>query len=139
MSSNCILRLSHVPSANYHADQPSRSLSLADSRLSVSCWKRLQDAFGGPNGHSVDLMALPSNVMRSSTGVMLPFFSPHPTPGCSGVNVFSQSPYIHPPQLSSNPYVFPPICLIPNVLCFSSSFRVSFTIVVSGVRPRRFW
>ena len=78
MSTNCILRLFHFPSTNNLADQPSRSLSLADSRLSVSCWKRLQDAFGGPNGHSVDFMALPSNVMRSSTNVMLPFFSPHP-------------------------------------------------------------
>ena len=46
MSTNCILRLFHVPSANNLADQPSRSLSLADSRLSVSCWKRLQDVFG---------------------------------------------------------------------------------------------
>ena len=138
MSTNCILRLFRVPSANNLADQPSRSLSLADSRLSVSCWKRLQDAFGGPNGHSVDLMALPSNVMRSSTGVMLPFFSPHPTPGCSGVNAFSQSPDFHPPQLFSNPYVFLPICLIPNVLRFLSSFCVSFTIVVPDVRPRFF-
>ena len=139
MSTNCILRLFHVLSANNLADQPSRSLSLADSRLSVSCWKRLQDAFGGPNGHSVDFMALPSNVMRYSTGVMLPFFSPHPSPGCSGVKVFSQSPDFHPPQLFSNPYVFPPICLIPNVLRFLSSFRVSFTIVVPDVRPRCFW
>ncbi len=139
MSTNCILRLFLVPSVNNLADQPFRSLSPADSRLSLSYWKRLQDAFGGPNGHSVDLMALPSNVMRSSTGVMLPFFSPHPTPGCSGVNVFSQLPDIHPPQLFSNPYVFPPICLIPNVLRFMSSFRVSFTIVVPDVRPRRFW
>ena len=39
MSTNCILRLFHVPSANNLADQPSRSLSLADSRLSVSCYK----------------------------------------------------------------------------------------------------
>lgn len=139
MSTNCILRLFHVPSANNLADQPSRSLSLADSRLSVGCWNRVQDAFGGPIGHSVDLMALPSNVMRSSTGVTLPFFSPHPTPGCSGVNLFSQSPDIHPPLLFSNPYIFPPICLIPNVLRFLSSFRVSFTIVVPDVRPRRFW
>ena len=113
MSTNCILRLFHVPSAKNLADQPSRSLFLADSRLSVSCWKRLQDAFDGPNGHSVDLMALPSNVMRSSAGVMLPFFSPHPTPGCSGVNVFSQSPDIHPPQLFSNPYVFRPSASSP--------------------------
>ena len=119
--------------------KPKFLFGFADSRLSVSCWKRLQDAFGGPNGHSVDLMALPSNVMRSSTGVMLPFFSPHPTPGCSGVNVFIQLPDIHPPQLFSYPYVFPPMCLIPNVLRFASCFRVSFTIVVPDVRPRRFW
>ena len=37
MFTNCILGLFHVPSANNLADQPSRSLSLADSRLSVSC------------------------------------------------------------------------------------------------------
>ena len=126
MSTNCILRLFHVPSVNNFADRTSRSFSLADSRLSVGCWKRLQDAFGGPNGHSFDLMALPSNVMRSSSGAMLPFFSPHPTPSCSGVNVFSQSPDIHPPLLFSNPYVFR----------FMSPFPVSFTIVFP---PRRFW
>ena len=60
-------------------------------------------------------MALPSNVVRFSTGAMLPFFSAHPTPGFSGVSVLSQSPDIHPPLLFFNPYVFPPICLIPNV------------------------
>ena len=132
MATNCILRLFLVPSVNNLADRPPRSLSLADSRLSVSSWKRLQDAFGGPNGHSVDLMALPSNVVRSPTGARLPFFSPHPTPGYSrsGVNVFSQSPDIHPPLLFSNRYVFPPICPIPNVLRFMSPFRASFTIVV---------
>lgn len=96
-------------------DRPSSSLSQADSRLSASFLKWLQDAFGGPNGHSVILMALPSNGVRSSTGAMVPFFSPHPTPACSGVSVFSQSPDIHPPLLFFNPYVFPPICLISNV------------------------
>ena len=55
MSTNCLLRLFQVPSVNNLADRPSRSLSLADCRLSAICWKRLQDAFGGPNGHSVDL------------------------------------------------------------------------------------
>ena len=139
MATNCILRLFHIPSVNRLADRPSQSLSLEDSRLSVSFWKRLQDVLGSSNGHSVDLMAFPSNVMRSTTGAMLPFFSPHPTPGCSGVNVFSQSPDIHPPLLFSNPNVFPPICLIPNVLRFMSSFSVSFTIVVPDVWPRRFW
>lgn len=41
MSNNCILRLFLVPSVNNLAHQPSRSLSPADSRLSLSCWKRL--------------------------------------------------------------------------------------------------
>ena len=128
MVTNCILRLFHVPSVNNLADRPSRSIS-----------QRLQDAFGGPNGHSVDLMALPSNVVRFSSGAMLPFSSPHPTAGCSGVNVLSQSPDIYPPLLFSNPYVSPPICLIPNVLRLVSSFSVSFTIVVADVWPCRLW
>ena len=84
-------------------------------------------------------MALPSNVMRSSSGATLSFFSPHHTPGCSGVNLFSQSPDIYPSHLFSYPHVFPPICLIPNVLRFMSSFAISFTVVVSNVLPRRFW
>lgn len=92
MSTNCILRLFQVPSVNNLANRPSPSLYLADSCLSASCWKRLQDAFDGSNGHSVDLMTLPSNVMHSSSGAMLQFFSPHPTPGCSVINLFSQSP-----------------------------------------------
>ena len=71
MSTTCNLRLFQVPSVNNLADWPSRSLSVADSHLSASCWKRLQGTFGGPNGHSVELMALPSNVMRSSSGAML--------------------------------------------------------------------
>ena len=65
MATNCILRLFLVPSVNNLAERPSRSLSLVDSRLSVSSWKRLQDAFGGPIGLSDDLMALPSNVCRA--------------------------------------------------------------------------
>ena len=126
---NCSLHLSRVPSAHLQAD----------SRLSDACWERLQVVFGGTNGHSVDLMALPSNAMNGFTGAKLPFFSPHPTPGCHGVNLFSQSPDLHPPLLFSNPYVFPPICLIANVLRFLFSVRVPFTIVVPDVQSRRFW
>ena len=147
MSTNRILRLFQVPSVNNLADRPSRSLSLADSRLSASCWKRLQDAFGGPNGHSVDLMALPSNVMRSSSGAMLPFFSPHPSPGCSGVNLFSQSPDIHPSHLFSYSYVSDlphPQCsplhvLICNFIhrrgsgCFASSILVGSSSTLSFI------
>jgi len=140
MATNCNLRLHRVPSEHNLADPPSRSLSLADSSLSNICWNRLQDAFGGPNGHSVDLMALSSNAMHDPTGARLPFFSPHPTPGCHGVNIFSQSLDLHPPHMFSNPYVFLPlICLIPNVLRFLCTLQVKFTMVVPDIQPRRFW
>lgn len=139
MATNCSLHLSRVPSAQNPADSTSRSLSLADSRLSDASWERLQVVFGGTNGHSVDLMALPSNDMFDFATAKLPFFSPHQALGCHGVNLFSQSPNLHPPLLSSNPYLFPPICLIANVPRFLFSVRVPFTIVVPDVQPRRFW
>ena len=139
MATNCSLHLSRVPHAQNPADPSSRSLSLVDSRLSDACWERLQVVFSGTNGHSVDLMAVPSNDMFDFARAKLPFFSPHPTPGCYGVNLFSQAPNLHPPLLSSNPYVFPPVCLIANVLRFLFSVRVPFTIVVPDVQPRRFW
>ena len=112
-----------------HAYPPSRSLSLTDSRLSDACLEQLQFVFGGTNGPSVDLMAHPSNAMQDFTEAKLPLFSPHPIPGCHGVNLFSQSPCPHPPLLFSNPYVSPPICLISNVLRFLFSVRVPFTLV----------
>ena len=139
MATNCSLHLSRVPSAQNPADSTSRSLSLADSRLSDASWERLQVVFGCTNGHSVDLMALPSNDMFDFATAKLPFFSPHQALGCHGVNLFSQSPNLHPPLLSSNPYVFPPICVIANVPRFPFSVRVPFTIVVPDVQPRFWW
>ena len=103
MATICSLRLSRVPSAQNPADPPARSLFQADSRPSDACWERLQVVFGGTNGHSVDLMAPPSNAMYGFTGAKLPLFSSHPTPGCHGVNLLSQSPDLHPPLLFSNP------------------------------------
>ena len=97
LTCNCSLRLYHIPSALNVADGPSRTLSLSDSRLSKCTWKLVQDSFGGPLGHTVDLMALPSNAMLDICGSRLPFFSPWPTPGCQGVNVFSQLADLHPP------------------------------------------
>ena len=76
MTTNCFLRLILVPSVNNLADRSSRSLSLADSRLSVSFWKRLQDAFGGPNGHSVDLMALLSHALLDWCNAAVLFSTP---------------------------------------------------------------
>lgn len=133
------MKLSHVPSAANIADPASRSLSLADAKLSADIWSQIQTAFGGNTDHTVDLMTLPSNVMHDSSGKPLSFFSPHPTPGCLGVNIFSQLPHRHPLHVFANPYVFPPICLIPNILRFLRNITVAFSIVVPDVQPRRFW
>ena len=89
-------------------------------------------------GHSVDLMALRSNVVSDRCGKPLPFFSPWPSPECVGVNLFAQFSGHHSPDLFRNPYVFPPICLIPNVLKSLRSARLTFTLVVPDVQPRRF-
>ena len=94
--SNIHLSLHHIPSRFNLADTPSRRFSLLDSMLSSDTWAQVQGHFDGPSGHSVDLMALPSNVQHASSGHPLPFFSPVPSPGASGVNVFSQLPHHHP-------------------------------------------
>lgn len=56
------------------------------------------------SSHTVDLMALPANVMPDQSGNPLKFFSPFPTVQAAGANVFSQT------ITSENAYVFPPIC-----------------------------
>ena len=137
-SSNIQLNLCYIPSAYNPADALSCILSLQDARLSPSAWSKVQAMFGGQFGHSADLMALPSNVQCTLGGSPLPFFSPHPTPGSSGVNVFAQRPANHN-DLFSNPYVFPPIVLIPHILRFIKSQSFPCTVVIPDVRPRKFW
>lgn len=135
---NIHLNLCYIPSPLNPADPPSRVLSLQDAKLSPSAWSQVQVKFGGRLGHSADLMALPSNVQCSLDGSPLPFFSPYPTPGCSGVNVFAQLPANHG-HLFSNPYIFPPIVLIPQVLRFAKTQSIPCSLVVPDVRPRKFW
>ena len=77
--------------------------------------------------------------MSDRSGKPLPFFSHWPSPECVGVNLFAQFSGHHSPDLFRNPYVFPPICLIPNVLKLLPSARLTFTLVVPDVQPRRFW
>lgn len=138
-SANFHLNLIHIPSHHNVADAPSRTLSLQDATLAAETWGTIQSQFGGSRGHSVDLMALPSNVMVDRHHSPLPFISPFPTPGCLGVNIFAQCPSQYPEGIFSNPYVFPPIVLIPRVLRYLRSIGVPFTIVVPDVLPRRSW
>ena len=85
-------------------DLLSRSLSDADCKLSPFAWKQVDQVFGS---HSLDLMALSSNVHCDSDGQPPCFFSPFPNPGSSGTNLFAQLL-----DLSENAYVFPPYVLV---------------------------
>ena len=113
---NIDLHLTFVPSFQNQADPPSRRLTLQDAKLCPSLWVVVQELYGGEDGHSVDLMARPSNAQSDLSGAQLPFFSETLLPGSLGVNVFAQSPDLYDASIFKNPYVFPPICLIPHVI-----------------------
>ena len=57
MHLNVDLHVYYVPGPENPADSPSRRLSFQDSRLSPKTWDMVQSLYGGPKGHSVDLMA----------------------------------------------------------------------------------
>lgn len=121
---NVDLHLVYVPSKDNPADEPSRSLSKTDSTLSPEIWKIIEHKFGP---HSVDLMALDSNAMLTQDGKTLRHFTPFPTPGSSGINVFSQN-------------VFPPFTMILPVLSFLRTRKVKIcTMVVPLLHPRPVW
>lgn len=139
VSLNIDLHLHFVPGAENPADAPSRHVSLQDSMLSGRLWSLVQAFYGGHEGHSVDLMARRSNVQLDHKGEPLPFFSEKPMAGALGVNLFAQSPDLHKPGLFGNPYVFPPICLVPHVFKYLEGLQLPYTLVVPDVCPRRFW
>ena len=56
-----------------------------------------------------------------------------------GVNVFTRSPDLHRPEVFANPCVFPPICLIPQVFKYLNCLKLTYTLVIPDVVPRRFW
>jgi len=86
---------------------------------------------------TADLMVLPSNLQCALDGSPLPFFSPYPVPGSSGVNLFDKRPYNHG-HFFSNSYVLPPIILIPQVSRFVKSESFPCTIGVPDIRPQKF-
>lgn len=147
---NIDLHLTFVPSSQNQADTRLRRLSLQDAKLWPSLWKVVHKLYGGENGHSVDLMAGPSNAQSDLSGAQLPFFFENPLPGFLGVKVFAQSPDLYDVSVFKNLYVFPPVCPIPHVIKYMSSTRrmpkafltafidvyMFFAIPISGRRNR---
>ena len=142
LSLNLHLSVFYIPSRENPADHPSRRFFPADSKLARHLWLRLQShpCFGGSHVHSVDLMALDSNAQSDGGGVILPHFTPYPTPLSSGVDFFGQdfSQSVSKPLLR-NPYIFPPILLIGPVLRHLRTTQLPCTVVVPDVHPRRYW
>ena len=97
------LKLIWVSTSRNPADAPSRVLDRSDSMLSLDLRRRLWQAYGP---FTFDLMASPSNVLRSPSGAPLPFFSRFDLPRSAGVDVFAQRPP------SGRLYVFPPFAMI---------------------------
>lgn len=129
---NIDLHLAFVPSGENIADGPSRKLNATDAMLSDLAWGKIQHLYGP---HSVDLMSLDSNVMKSCNGEPLRHFTPWLTPLSSGVNVFSQDL-----TKELNLYVFPPFGLIFPLLCLLEEQGVSrCTLVVPELKPIPVW
>jgi hypothetical protein len=128
---NIDLHLTYVASALDLADAPSRALSSADTMLSEKSWSMVELYFGP---HSVDLMSLDSNVMRSSDGKALKHFSPCHTPPSAGVNLFCQNV-----SGEENLYAYPPFALIFPVLNFLEEQGVACTIIVPKMIPLPIW
>jgi hypothetical protein len=128
---NVQLELSHVASGQNEADG-------VDATLSPKSWAVVESRFGGPIGHTFDLMALDSNAQCSQQGSQLPHFTPWPSPQSRGINVFAQDLSTVDPCMS-NPYVYPPFWLIGRILRFMMSFRIPFTMVVPELYPRPYW
>ncbi|KAK2552756.1 Protein LIGHT-DEPENDENT SHORT HYPOCOTYLS 6 [Acropora cervicornis] len=131
MAHNLSLSLHYVPSHLNPAHQPSRVLSDLDCTLSQDRWKRIDTTFGP---HTIDLMALPSNVRHNRSGNPLPFFSPFPCPQSAGTNVFAQSI-----ARQENAYLFPPFLLTGPLFRFLESQSCTFTIIVPDISPRKYW
>ena len=130
---NVSLKMSWVSTHVNVADEPSREVRRSDSSLSGALRTRVWRVFGP---FSVDLMALPSNVMRNPEGVSLPFFAPYPARGAAGVNVFAQQ---RPLGLL---WAFPPFNMVSALIGllreWARSGRVEALLVLplpSPVRP----
>jgi hypothetical protein len=129
--SNADLRIQYIPSKQNPADKISRQLGKNDVMLAEEKWFIIQERFGP---HSVDLMALDSNSMKNGSGIPLRHFTPYPTPGSAGLNVFAQDL-----SQEKNPYVFPPIPMIAPLLKFLSGSVSVCTMIVPVLDPLPVW
>lgn len=127
---NIHLVLHYIPSKDNPSDIPSRILSDIDCTLAPHIWHRIQTVFGP---HTVDLMAIPANVLPDPSGRPLKFFSPFPVLDSAGANVFSQQ------LMCENAYVFPPFVLIGPLFKHLRTQRCPFSMVVPDLCPRRYW
>ena len=139
MDLNVAISLQHVKSAVSPADAPSRRLSVVDSSLAPRIWSTVQRVFGGPGGHTCDLMALDSNAQRDNNGIPLPHITPVPTPQANVVNFFTQDIARVKGSVFESCYVFPPFLLICPVLKFLREQKARCTIVVRDRYPRPYW
>lgn len=130
--------MSFIPSEQNPADAPSRRLSSPDNKLSDDPWQIVEKEFGGNEGHSCDLMALDSNVMKDLLGNPLPHLTPSSSPRSSGVSLFSQDLGLHK-VIVRRPYVFLLILLLGPMVWFLQSFGQSRTILVVEVFSKRYW
>ena len=135
---NISLHVGYVTSGDNPADAPSRRLSFLDSKLHPDFWSVVQSEFGGPTGHTCDLMALDSNVMCDRDGTPLPHFSPYPTPASCGVNLFAQD-LSEESAFLARPYLFPPLPLVGPVLRFLSSHKRNCTLVTLVTYLKKYW
>ncbi|KAK3753769.1 hypothetical protein QZH41_003888 [Actinostola sp. cb2023] len=136
---NVAISLQYVKSADNPADAPSRRLSPLDCALAPRLWSTVQQMFGGPKGHTCDLMALDSNAQCDHNGDPLPHIAPAPTPKAMGVNVFAHHISWVEGSVFENCYVFPPFQLIGPVLKFLREQKARCTIVVPDRYPRPYW
>ena len=108
---NLQLELSRIASDPNKADGLSRRFCASDSRV----WELIEHTFGGPCGHTFDLMALDSNAQLSKDGTPLPHFTLCPSPQSKSVNSFAQDINLLGLAMA-NPYIFPPFGLVPAVI-----------------------
>ena len=122
------LSLLWVPTAANPADAPSRVLDGGDSMLSAALRLQLWSCYGP---FTCDLMALPSNALRSPAGARLPFFSREQHPSAAGLNVFAQ------PRPRGRLYVFPPFTIITPLIKLFLKWGDVEVVMVLPVRPCR--